>query len=214
MNPKVEDFISDAQQWQKEFIQLRSYVLECGLTEDFKWGNPCYTEQQKNIVLIHGFKHYCALLFFKGALLSDPKGLLIQQSENVQAGRQMRFTSLAEIIKNKTAIKNYIFEAIEVEQAGLKVEMKKKEELEFPDELLAYFSKNKELKTAFHALTPGRQRAYNLFFTAAKQAKTRESRIEASMKRIFMGKGPNDCICGLSKHYPNCDGSHKQLAQD
>lgn len=172
--------------------RLRTIVLDCGLTEDFKWRQPCYTFDQSNIVIIHGFKEYCALLFFKGALLADPHGILIRQTENVQAGRQIRFTSLREIVEMEPILKDYIYEAIEVEKAGLKVESKRDTELTLPEELQSKFDENPALKTAFEALTPGRQRAYVLYFSQPKQSKTRESRIEKCIPQILAGKGLND----------------------
>jgi uncharacterized protein YdeI (YjbR/CyaY-like superfamily) len=192
MNPKVDFFFSKAKNWQEEFEKLRMIVLECGLTEELKWGVPCYTFQKSNIVLMHGFKEYCALLFFKGALLNDPKGILIQQTENVQSARQIRFTGVKEIVKMKATLKAYIFEAIEVEKAGLKVNLKKTEEFTIPEEFQKKLDKTPALKKAFEALTPGRQRGYLFYFSAPKQSKTRESRVEKSMKLILSGKGLND----------------------
>jgi len=192
MNPKVDFYFTKEKRWQKEIEQLRTIVLDCNLSETLKWGSPCYTYEDGNVVLIHTFKEYCALLFFKGALLKDPKELLIQQSENVQAARQMRFTSVQEITKLKTAIKACIKEAIAVEKAGLKVELKKTSEYAIPDEFKQVLKEDAALKKAFYALTPGRQRAYLLFFSSAKQAKTREARIEKSIDDIMNGKGLND----------------------
>jgi uncharacterized protein YdeI (YjbR/CyaY-like superfamily) len=192
MNPKVDFYFSKAKQWQEELEQLRMIVLDCGLTEELKWGVPCYTFQKSNIVLIHVFKEYCALLFFKGALLNDANGILIQQTKNVQAGRQIRFTNVREIVKMKPILKAYIYEAIEVEKAGLKVNFKKTTEFIIPEEFQNKLDEIPALKTAFHALTPGRQRAYILYFSAAKQSKTRESRIEKYMQQILNGKGLND----------------------
>lgn len=191
-NPTVEFYFSNAKKWQEEFEKLRIIILDCQLTEELKWGCPCYTFQKRNIVLIHGFKEYCALLFFKGALLNDANSILIQQTENVQAGRQIRFTNVREIVEMEPILKAYIFEAIEVEKAGLKVKFKENTELLFPEEFLHKVDENPALKTAFDALTPGRQRAYNLYFSAPKQSKTRESRIEKCMQRILNGKGLND----------------------
>ncbi|WP_226527073.1 DUF1801 domain-containing protein [Metabacillus niabensis] len=210
LNPKVDDFLSEEKNWKEEFVKLREIVLGCELTEDFKWMHPCYTLNGKNIVLIHGFKDYCALLFHKGALLKDSEKILIQQTENVQSARQIRFTTLQEIVEMESTIKAYIQEAIEVEKAGLEVKVEKKEII-IPEELQTKFDELPALKTAFEALTPGRQRAYILHFTQPKQAKTRESRIMKSIERILIGKGLNDCICGLSKRMPNCDGSHKNI---
>ena len=192
MNPKVYFYFNKAIKWQEEFEKLRTIVLDCGLTEELKWGCPCYLYQKKNIVLIHGFKEYCALLFIKGALLNDANGMLIQQTENVQAGRQVRFTNVREIVKMKTILKAYIYEAIEVEKAGLKVNLKKTTEYIIPEEFQNKLKKIPALKTAFAALTPGRQRAYILYFSAPKQSKTRESRIEKCMQQILSGKGLND----------------------
>jgi len=192
INPKVDVFLRETSKWQEEFKKLRGIVLGCQLTEELKWGKPCYTFDNSNIVLIHGFNEYCALLFFKGALLKDAKGILIQQTENVQAARQIRFTNVREIVKLQSNLKAYIQEAIELEKAGLKVNYKKHTEMVFPEEFHTKLSKNPALKTAFEALTPGRQRAYNLFFSAAKQSKTRESRIEKCMPQILKGKGLDD----------------------
>ncbi|MBU7592571.1 DUF1801 domain-containing protein [Metabacillus halosaccharovorans] len=211
LNPKVDDFLSEAKTWKEEFVKLREIVLGCELTEEFKWMHPCYTLNGKNIVLIHGFKDYCALLFHKGALLKDAKKILIQQTENVQSARQIRFTNLQEIAEMESTIKAYIQEAIEVEKAGLEVKVEKNKEIIVPEELQTKFDELPALKTAFEALTPGRQRAYILHFTQPKQAKTRESRVMKSIERILIGKGLNDCICGLSKRMPNCDGSHKNI---
>ncbi len=192
MNPKVDEFISKAKKWKEEYEKLRSIVLDCELTEEFKWMHPCYTFEKKNIVLIHGFKEYCALLFHKGALLQDPHGILIQQTENVQAARQIRFTNVQEIVELEPILKAYIFEAIEVEKAGLKVNVKQNAELIIPEELQKKFDELPALKAAFEALTPGRQRAYILYFSKPKQSKTRESRIEKYMQQILNGKGLND----------------------
>jgi uncharacterized protein YdeI (YjbR/CyaY-like superfamily) len=192
MNPKVDWFFSKAKTWHDEFEQLRSIVLDCGLTEELKWGQPCYTFEKKNIVLIHGFKEYCALLFFKGALLKDPKSILIQQTENVQAARQIRFTNVREIVKMKRVLKTYIYAAVEVEEAGLKVPLKKVTEYAMPEEFQKKLKKNAALKKAFYELTPGRQRGYLLYFSQAKQSKTRESRVEKSIKQILDGKGLDD----------------------
>ena len=194
MNPRVDFFFDKAKNWQSAFEQLRTIVLDCGLMEELKWGCPCYTHQNTNIVLIHGFKDYCALLFFKGALLNDPNGILIRQTENVQAARQIRFTSLKEIVKLAPVIKAYIYEAIEVEKAGLQVRLKKTSEFTMPEEFQAKLNKSAALKKAFAALTPGRQRGYMLYFSAAKQAKTRESRVEKYIPQILQGKGLDDDV--------------------
>jgi uncharacterized protein YdeI (YjbR/CyaY-like superfamily) len=192
MNPKVDFFFSKAKKWKEEFEKLRMIVLDCGLTEELKWGHPCYTFQKSNIVLIHGFKEYCAFLFFKGALLKDANGILIQQTENVQAARQIRFTNVREIVKMKTILKAYIHEAIEVEKAGLKVDYKKTSEFNIPEEFQNKLDKIPALKTAFDALTPGRQRGYIFYFSQPKQSKTRESRVKRCVQQILKGKGLND----------------------
>jgi uncharacterized protein YdeI (YjbR/CyaY-like superfamily) len=192
MNPKVDWFFEKETQWQKEYKKLRTIVLECDLAEELKWGQPCYTFEKSNIVLIHGFKDYCALLFFKGTLLKDKKKILIQQTENVQAARQIRFTSLQEITKMEKTIKAYIYEAVELEESGVKVPMKKVSEFAIPDEFQSRLNKSAALKKAFYALTPGRQRGYLLYFSSAKQPKTRESRIEKYSKQILAGKGLED----------------------
>jgi uncharacterized protein YdeI (YjbR/CyaY-like superfamily) len=192
MNPKVDAYLSRSKKWQEEFEKLRMIILACGLTEELKWGVPCYTFEKRNIVLIHGFKEYCALLFFKGALLNDAKGILIQQTKNVQAARQIRFTNVREIVKLKPILKAYIQEAIEAEKAGLKVNFKKTTEFKIPEEFQNKLGELPALKTAFYALTPGRQRAYILHFSQPKQSKTRESRVEKCMRQILNGKGLND----------------------
>lgn len=192
MNPKVDEFLSKAKKWKEEFEKLRDIVLDCELTEDFKWMHPCYTFEKKNIVLIHGFKEYCALLFHKGALLKDTHGILIQQTENVQAARQIRFTNMQEIVEMEAILKAYIQEAIEVEKSGLEVNFKKTTDYTIPEELQNKFDENPALKTAFEALTPGRQRAYLHYFSEPKQSKTRESRIEKYKQQILDGKGLND----------------------
>ena len=191
-NPKVDWFFTKATQWQEEFEKLRTIVLDCGLTEELKWGCPCYTFEKRNIVLMHGFKEYCALLFFKGALLKDPEDLLIQQTENVQAARQIRFTDVRQIVKMKPILKAYIYEAIEVERTGVKVPLKKTKEFNVPEEFQNKLNKNAALKKAFNALTPGRQRGYLLHFSAPKQSKTRESRVEKSIPQILLVKGLDD----------------------
>ncbi len=191
-NPKVDAFFSNATKWHDEYEKLRTIILDCGLTEEYKWMHPCYTFQESNIVLIHGFKEYCAILFIKGALLKDAKGILIQQTENVQAGRQVRFTNVREIVEVEPVLKAYIHEAIEVEKAGLKVNLKKATEYSVPEEFINKLEEVPGLQDAFDALTPGRQRAYLLYFSAPKQSKTRESRIEKYMPQILNGKGLND----------------------
>jgi len=192
MNPKVDFFFTKAEKWQKEYHALRTIVLSFDLAEELKLGCPCYTFEKKNIVLIHGFKEYCALLFFKGALLKDPNGILIRQTENVQAARQVRFTGVREIIKMKAVLQTYIYAAVEVEEAGLKVNYKKTAAFKIPEELKNKLDKIPALKKAFDALTPGRQRAYLFYFSQAKQSKTREARVEKYMKQILDGKGLDD----------------------
>ena len=198
MNPKVDFYFSKAKKWQEELEKLRMIVLDCGLTEELKWGVPCYSfftirdKKKTNIVLIHVFKEYCAVLFFKGVLLKDANGILVQQTENVQAARQIRFTNLKEIVKMERILKAYIHEAVEVEKAGLKVPLKKTKEFNIPEEFQKKLDKIPALKTAFHALSPGRQRGYLLYFSTAKQSKTRESRIEKYIPQILGGKGLDD----------------------
>lgn len=191
-NPKVDWYFTKAKQWRKESEKLRAIILDCGLREELRWGKPCYTFENSNIVLIHGFKEYCALLFFKGALLKDPKGILIQQTANVQAARQVRFTNVREIAKLEPVLKGYIREAVEVEKAGLEVNYKKTAEFKVPEEFQSKLDKVPALKRAFAALTPGRQRGYLLYFSAAKQSKTRESRVEKCVGQILKGKGLDD----------------------
>ena len=191
-NPKVDAFLSRAKKWQEEMRKLRTIILDCRLTEELKWGVPCYTFQNGNVVIIHAFKEYCAILFPKGALLKDAQGILIQQTENVQAARQVRFTGVREIVELEPVLKAYISEAVEVEKAGLKVDFKKTSEFAIPEEFQRTLDKIPALKTAFEALTPGRQRGYLLYFSAPKQSKTRESRIEKCLPQILEGKGLND----------------------
>jgi uncharacterized protein YdeI (YjbR/CyaY-like superfamily) len=191
-NPKVDAYLQRADKWREEFEKLRAIALDCDLTEELKWGEPCYQLDGKNVVLMHGFKDYCAYLFFKGALMKDPNGILIQQTENVQSARQIRFTNSGEIVQLQPVLKAYILEAIEVERAGLKVEMKKTDEFAMPDEFKARLDEDAKLKQAFEALTPGRQRAYLLHFAQPKQGKTREARIDKATPDILAGKGLND----------------------
>jgi len=191
-NPKADFFFDKASKWQKEYEKLRTIILDCGLTEELKWGCPCYTFENRNIILIHGFKEYCAVLFFKGALLNNANGILIQQTENVQAARQVRFTNVREIVKMERILKAHIYEAIEVERAGLQVKYKKTAEFKIPREFKNKLDKNAGLKKAFNALTPGRQRAYIFYFSQPKLSKTRESRVEKYMKQILKGKGLDD----------------------
>ena len=191
-NPKVDFYFNKAGKWQTEVEQLRLIALDCQLHEELKWGCPCYTLDKNNVVLIHDFKEYCAFLFFKGALIKDTDNILIQQTKNVQSSRQIRFTSLRQILDMEAVLKTYIYQAIEVEKAGLKVTLKKTSEYEVPEEFKKQLDKNAKLKTAFNALTPGRQRAYLFHFAEAKQSKTRESRIEKYIPHILKGKGLND----------------------
>jgi uncharacterized protein YdeI (YjbR/CyaY-like superfamily) len=192
MNAKVDWYFTKAKHWKEESEKLRTIILDCGLTEELRWGKPCYTFQNANIVLIHGFKEYCALLFMKGALLKDPKGILIQQTENVQAARQIRFTNVREIVEMEPILKAYIKEAIEVEKAGLEVKYKKTSDFRMPEEFQKRLDKIPALKRAFAALTPGRQRGYLFYFSGAKQSKTREARVEKWMPHILKGKGLDD----------------------
>jgi len=192
MNPKVDEYLRKAKKWQEETKKLRTIILGCQLTEELKWGKPCYALQEKNIVLIQGFKEYCALLFFKGALLKDAKGILVRIGENTQAGRQIRFTNVREVVEMQTILKAYIDEAIRVEKSGLKVNLKKSTDFSIPEEFQNKLNDIPALKAAFDALTPGRQRAYIFYFSAAKQSKTRESRVEKCMQQILNGKGLND----------------------
>jgi uncharacterized protein YdeI (YjbR/CyaY-like superfamily) len=191
-NPKVDAVLNKAKKWKEEFEKLREIILACDLTEELKWGQPCYTLGKSNIVLIHGFKEYCALLFFKGALLKDTQGILVQQTENVQAARQIRFTNMQDINKLQATVKNYVKEAIKIEKSGLTVELKKTTEFETPEEFQIKLDEIPALKKSFNALTPGRQRAYLLHFAAAKQSKTRAARVEKSVPQILAGKGLDD----------------------
>lgn len=192
MNPKVDIFLSEATKWQAEFERLRTIILDCHLTEELKWGKPCYLFENRNIVLIHGFKEYCAILFFKGSLLKDPNNILVQQTENVQAARQVRFTNIQEIVNIEPILKAYIYEAIDIEKSGLEVNFKKNTEFKIPEEFQKKLDEIPALKTAFESLSPGRQRAYILYFSAPKQIKTRELRVEKYTQQILYGKGLND----------------------
>lgn len=192
MNPKVDFFFNKAKQWQEEYTRLREILLETGLVEELKWGCPCYTLDGKNVVLIHGFKEYCALLFHKGVLMQDPEGILIIQTENVQSARQVRFTSLRQIEEQAAILRSYVFEAMEVERAGLKVPFKKTTEFNMPEEFQRRLDADSTLREAFEALSPGRQRGYLLHFSQAKQAKTREARIDKYIPKIMSGKGLDD----------------------
>lgn len=208
-NPQVDQFLLEVTTWQDEFRALRAIALDCGLEEAFKWKNPCYTFKGKNVLMLGGFKDYCAMSFFKGSLLNDSENLLHSPGENSQAFRFFRFTNLDEISSISAHIRAYIFEAIELEKAGLKVPFKKEKEFSFPEELEAKFKEIPALKEAFTSLTPGRQRGYLLFFEGAKQSSTRTTRIEKYIPRILSGKGFHDCVCGHTKKPPTCDGSHK-----
>jgi uncharacterized protein YdeI (YjbR/CyaY-like superfamily) len=210
-NILVDAYMSKAKIWKEEMEALRKVLLSCNLTEELKWGKPCYSFKNKNLFIIQAFKTNCALGFFKGELINDEKGLLVKPGENTQSGRMIRFTNLKEIVKVKGTIKAYIQEAKEHEKKGTKTTIKEKAELIFPEELQNVLDKNVKFRKAFEALTPGRQRAYNMFFSAPKQAQTRTTRIEKYKQQILNGKGINDCTCGLSKKMPYCDGSHKFL---
>lgn len=211
MNPKVDEYLSKATKWPKELKKLRAILLDCMLVEELKWDTPCYMYQKTNIILLGSFKESCTLSFLKGALLSDTNCILSKPGENSQSARLIKFTNVKEIIELEPVLKAYIFEAIEIEKAGLKVDLSANKELTFPEELEAKLKKDKAFKKAFEALTPGRQRAYNMFFSEPKQSATRVTRIEKFTPKILMGKGMNDCTCGLSKRMPSCDGSHKLL---
>lgn len=213
-NPKVDTYLNRVKAWQEELAKLRTILLDCGLTEELKWRVPCYTFQESNVALLGGFKEYCALSFVKGVLLQDSEGILVAPGENSQSVRLARFTSVKEIGELESSLKTYIYEAVEVEKAGLRVDLKESTNLVFPDELLTKLKESPDLKTAFENLTPGRQRAYNLYFSAAKQAKTRASRVEKYRQQILDGKGINDCTCGLSHKLPYCDGSHKYIKEE
>ncbi|MEC4003760.1 DUF1801 domain-containing protein [Flavobacterium sp. SUN052] len=211
MNPNVATFLESSEKWQKELTQLRRIVLDCQLTEEIKWDCPCYTFKKNNVLMLGRFKDYCALSFFKGVLLNDANSVLISPGANSQSVRYIKFKSVSEIIELEQILKTYIYEAIEIEKAGLKVVKKLSSEVLFVEELQNKLNQDSEFKTAFESLTPGRQRAYNIYFSEAKQAKTRVLRIENYTQRILNRKGFNDCICGLSKRMPNCDGSHNNL---
>jgi uncharacterized protein YdeI (YjbR/CyaY-like superfamily) len=213
MNQSVDEFLEKTDKWKVELTSLRNILLDCQLIETLKWGQPCYMFNKTNVVILANFKEGCVLSFLKGALLSDTENLLVKPGENSQSSRFMRFKSVEEIIVAEPIIKAYIFEAIEVEKAGLKIAPRDPEAEPLIPELIQRFEENPTLKKSFEALTPGRQRAYNLYFTAAKQAATRLNRIDSYTDRILNKKGINDCVCGLSKRMPGCDGSHKQLAK-
>ncbi|SDM39913.1 DUF1801 domain-containing protein [Kriegella aquimaris] len=210
-NPKVDEYFKAASKWREELQQLRTILIDCNLTEELKWRTPCYTFKQHNIALLGSFKAYFSLSFFKGVLLKDVHGLLVAPGENSQSVRMLKFTDVQEIVTAEPLIKAYIYEAIEIERAGLKVNLKQSTNLVFPEEFQQKLDESPTLKSAFEALTPGRQRAYNLFFSAPKQSKTRVARVEKYRKRILDGIGINDCTCGQSKKLPQCDGSHKYI---
>ena len=210
-NPQVDAFIEKAKKWSAEMALLRELVLECDLTEEYKWRQPCYALNGKNVLFVSAFKDFCVLAFFKGSLLADPSMILARAGENTQGMRMIRFTNCEQIQALEKEIKQYIFEAIEIEKAGLKVPKSDVAAPAYPIELNDVFEKNAALKSAFEQLMPGRQRAYILHFSSAKQAETRLSRIEKLTPRILKGKGIDDCICGLSKRMPSCDGSHKAI---
>ena len=209
MNPKVDEFILNASRWQLEIKALRAILLDFQLQEELKWRQPCYTFQGVNVAIIASFKSHCALSFLKGTLLQDANQLLVSLGENSQSVRYLSFTKVAEIRELEATLKSYVFEAIEIEKAGIKVVKIKSEDVSYCEELHVKLEEDSTFSQAFEALTPGRKRGYAIFFEAAKQAKTRKSRIEQYRHRILMGKGINDCICGLSIRMPNCDGSHK-----
>jgi len=209
MNKEVSNYLDNLKSWKEELTLLRKIALNCNLSEDFKWRNPCYTYQNKNILLLFSLKEYCGISFLKGVLLKDEKNVLVQQTYNMQSVRQLRFTSLSEIKEN--FIKSFIFDAIKVEKSGFKLPKKSVLEFDIPIELIEFFKKDINFKNAFYSLTPGRQKGYLLHFTQAKQSKTKLLRIEKYKQQILDGFGIRDCTCGLSKRKPNCDGSHKQL---
>lgn len=214
MNAKVDTYFSQLTKWKPELEAMRQILLDCGLVEEFKWRTPCYTYNNNNMIIIGGFKESCVMSFLKGVFMRDDHKLLASPGENSQTARLVRFTSVSQVIELEPILKTYIYEAIEIEKSGIKLDPEKKPELVLVDELLAMMSTNSEFKIAFENLTPGRQRAYNMHFTSAKQSETRTSRIQSYMPRIMKGKGMNDCICGLSKRMPNCDGSHKMLKEE
>lgn len=211
MNSEVDKFLENANKWKEEFTVLRQIINDCGLQEDFKWMHPCYTHKEKNIVLFHGFKEYCAISFFKGVLLKDPKRILVQPTENSNEGRQIRFTNTDQIAELVPVVKQYIYEAIEVERAGLQVKKKSVADFDVPEELIDRFDESPDFKIAFEKLSPGRRKGYLLHFNQAKQSETRSARIDKYTDRIMNGFGIRDCVCGHSKRMPNCDGSHKYL---
>tara|TARA_R110002073_G_scaffold133122_6_gene280210 strand:- start:8368 stop:9012 length:645 start_codon:yes stop_codon:yes gene_type:complete len=207
----VDEYLRENPKWQKELQALRTIALDCQLTEVMKWRVPCYTFQGKNVILISGLKEYCAISFMKGALLEDANNILSKAGENTRAARLIRFTNVSEIVDMKTVLKSYVHEAIGLEKAGAKVDLQADRVIDIPDELQSKLEESPAFKSAFDALTPGRQRGYILHFSSAKQSKTRVSRIESCVQKILDGKGINDCTCGLSKKMPACDGSHKSI---
>ncbi|SFC83368.1 DUF1801 domain-containing protein [Algibacter pectinivorans] len=211
MNPKVDKYLEQVKLWKPELELLRGIITSCGLTEEFKWRNPCYSFKGKNIVIIGGFKAFCSLSFFKGALLKDPEGVLKKPGPNSRSTKLIPLTSTKAILALEPILKRYIYEAIAIEASEIQVKIDKTDELNYPEELRAVFLEKPEFETAFKKLTTGRQRGYILHFTSAKQSKTRTTRILKCESRILKGFGFNDCTCGLSKRKPNCDGSHKQL---
>lgn len=211
MNPEVDALLAKESKWQTEMEALRAILLDCGLTEEIKWKKPCYIFQKANLVILYSLKDCCALGFMKGPILQDPENILLKPGENSQSGKWAKFTSLEQIEQLKPTIKAYIYEAIQAEKAGIKIDFSKNKTVVYPQELVAILDKDADFKEAFEALTPGRKRGYNLFFTAAKQSQTRTDRIEKYRDRILKGKGINDCVCGMSKRMPNCDGSHKYI---
>lgn len=211
MNPEVDQFLNNAERWREELEILRAIVLKCGLDETLKWRQPCYTFGGKNVLILSEFKDHCVVSFLKGALLANADNLLVSPGENSQSVRFMRFTSGEQIVQLEAIIKSTIFEAMEIEKSGLKVVLKSTNDLEWVPELYEKFANSPQFEAAFEALTAGRKRGYHLFFSGAKQSKTRTDRIEKYIPRILNGKGINDCVCGLSKRMPNCDGSHNSL---
>lgn len=214
MNAKVDTYFSQLTKWKPELEAMRQILLDCGMVEECKWRTPCYTYNNNNMIIIGGFKESCVMSFLKGVFMRDDHKLLASPGENSQTARLVRFTNVSQVIELEPILKTYIYEAIEIEKAGIKLDPAQKPELTLVDELLEMMSTNSDFKTAFENLTPGRQRAYNMHFTSAKQSETRTSRIQSYMSRIMNGKGMNDCICGLSKRMPNCDGSHKMLKEE
>ena len=213
MHPKVTTYLDRLDRWQPELRLLRDLVVATGLTETFKWSHPCYTYGKANILLLHAFRDYCAILFFKGALLQDADQRLVQQTDKVRSARQLRFTGVRAIERQRATVRGLVYEAIEVERSGVSLPPRAQEECTVPEELSAKFREDTAFRDAFEALTPGRQRGYLLYFSEAKQAATRRARIEKQLPRILSGFGRNDCTCGLSKRMPNCDGAHRKLGK-